>query len=513
MKRFFALLLALVLVMTAVSGTVFARKEDNVLPDKHQQAIRNARNSYTGAKYAAGKTSFAGFCGLMTSYQLVSIGINDWLESGDGKDLYDLYCDKTVTTGGYYIKAYPSAGEMSLRDTLNMISQDGTRDVYNILLGFERTKTEAGSMFGHACLLNAIIDGTVYWVESFDSSIGKEGQVMQAPIEVVADYYENYAQFEGAIVFGTGAYADSCDVARTDLVLQTRYESVLRSQPAPVGQHGSEILRSVAAGERLRATELLTDALGQRYYKITDAELTGYMAAGACGVIDAGTDSVQLESVTATEELLWGTLYSTGGRITTLRATLADQSGAVVVDQTVGCDGYRVDLSALEITGLQAGNYTLRLEVSTVCAADGALIPRLYNGEICLPDRGLTVGAEQQEPAVRRETSAPEGWSLQEGKWYFYENGTAHTGWLDYCGVRYYLDETGAAVTGWHEADGVQLRFSATGALCTGWLKTEDGMTWRDGNGTAVTDQNIAINGTVYTADATGILTKIEETA
>ena len=518
MKRILAFVLALALFWTALPGTAQAKKEEKPLT-KYEQATRDARRSYTRALATARKESFRGYCGMLTSHQLRAVGINSWTASYNGKDQYDAYCDKTVTSGGYYIKPYP-ANDMSLRDVLNLISQNGTRDVYNILLGFQRTKTQAGSKYGHSCFINAILDGTVYMVESSNTKFAPEGNVIKASIEEIADYYEGYAYFEGAIWFGTGSYADSCDSVTTDLLVQTRYASVLRSQPSPVGQNGCELLRSVAPGERLHAQELLTDNLGQRYYKITDGDMTGYMAAGACGVISTGTESVALLS---------GTVLSTGGRLTGLRAIVADPSGAVVAYKTVTCDDYSADLEILHIEDLAEGAYTLQLQTGISCAGDGALMPRLYEGTVKL-QQGFVFGEGEIPPAEMAMAADGDGWVRQAGKWYYYEDGKVRTGWLEYCGVRYYLDQTGAAVTGWMESDGMKLRFSETGALCTGWLRTEEGLTWREDSGETasgvrridaklygfddygllITQGQITVGGTVYDAAMDGTLTRTE---
>lgn len=532
MKKLFALVLAFALLLAAIPSAALAATETEQPLDKHQQAVRDARRSYTYALRSAGRDTFRGYCGLMTSHQLRSVGINSWTAVYNGKDQYDAYCDKTVTSGGYYIKAYSAQSDMSLRDTLNMISQNGTRDVYNIMLGFQRTKSDAGSKYGHSCLINAILDGTVYMVECSATRLAPEGEVIVASIDEVADYYEGYARFEGAIWFGTGSYADSCDSVTTDLLLQARFDTTLRSLPSPVGQNGCEIMRSVRAGERLHASHLLTDALGQRYYRITDGELSGYIAAGACGVIGTGTESLQLQSISAPGGVLSGAVCSDGGRISSLKATVADETGAVVAYKTVSCDDYRADLRLLNIADLAAGGYTLRLEVTAACAGDGALMPRLYDSKTVLETRFAVDGA--QMPAERvAEPVFYDGWTRCDGKWYYYENGAPFSGWLDYCGALYYLDETGAAVTGWYDTEGVRLRFSETGALCTGWVRTEKGLTWREDSGETasgvrriggalygfdyygilITEGQVTVGGTVYNAAADGQLTRVEKTA
>jgi hypothetical protein len=56
------------------------------------------------------------------------------------------------------VKAYP-ASQYTLLDALNTITRNGTLDVYNILVGFQRTNTQLGSIYGHALLIHGIIDG------------------------------------------------------------------------------------------------------------------------------------------------------------------------------------------------------------------------------------------------------------------------------------------------------------------------------------------------------------------
>ena len=73
-------------------------------------------------------------------------------------------------------------------------------------------------------------------------------------------------------------------------------------------------------------------------------------------------------------------------------------------------------------------------------------------------------------------TQKPDGWSRQDGTWYYYEGGQPYAGWLWEHGIRYYLDETGAVTTGWATIDGQTCLFSDNGALCTGWIREDAGM-------------------------------------
>ena len=72
--------------------------------------------------------------------------------------------------------------------------------------------------------------------------------------------------------------------------------------------------------------------------------------------------------------------------------------------------------------------------------------------------------------------SGSNGWVLADGKWFYYNNGKAVTGWLDYKGDKYYLTGTGEMVTGWKMIGGKWYYFVSSGAMKTGWFK--DGSTW-----------------------------------
>ena len=512
-KRFFAALLALVILLGALPGAAAAATEE-----EHKKAYSDTRYSYTRSLKKARRSSFQGYCGLMTSYQLWILGINSWCASYNGKDQWNAYYNKTVTTGGHYIKAY-SGSDFTIREVLELITQDGTQDAYNIMLCFQRTHTEAGKKYGHSCLINAILDGTVYMVESYDSALGgKEGTVIQKSIAEVAAYYEKQGTFEGAVWFGTGIYADACDSVTTDLLLQARFDTTLRSQPAPVGQNGSKLLRSVKAGERLQAVRMLTDSVGQRYYEVSDGEISGYVAAGAFAIRSGEATLVVAQNMkmpatfaSGTDPELQGSVISLGGRITGLEFAVKDAMGTIVQRDYVECESYRVELEELnklmELNFLESGDYSLELYADTACDGDGGLATTLHYGRNQVYTTTFRVGEGQPEMAgpEPEPESASDGWVQKDGQWYYYLGGLPCAGWVKYNGVQYLLDANGAAVTGWLEMDGVEKYFSATGALCTGWLQTDEGMTYRTVNGTPIIGLH-TLAGSLYYFNDKGIL-------
>jgi len=192
-KRIWALVLCAVLLLSILPVCALAANENEML-------IEKTRKSYESGLEATGQESFHGLCGTMVAYQLKYFGVSIYPEAWDGNKQYDNYAGKNITSGGYYVDAYP-ATEYSLEQALDVLTANGTRDVYNILVGFETTNTEAGALFGHACVITAIVDGTVYFAESFDTSFGVEGTVICCTIKEFAAFYSDWAVFEGLVCF------------------------------------------------------------------------------------------------------------------------------------------------------------------------------------------------------------------------------------------------------------------------------------------------------------------------
>ena len=123
----------------------------------------------------------------------------------------------------------------------------------------------------------------------------------------------------------------------------------------------------------------------------------------------------------------------------------------------------------------------------------------------------MTVGGD--EPGIypldqEVQTQLPQdGWHYQDGKWFYYENGAARTGWVCDNGIDYYLQEDGSAATGWLEVNGKLRYFSTTGAMRTGWLNTEEGMFYMLINGEAAKGLR-QIGMSLYCFDSEGQLMK-----
>lgn len=277
MKKVLIFLCVLLMLVTSV-GTAVA-DETEVKPNS--TLVREANQLYKQCLSASGRESFQGFCGLMTSYQLWKLGINDELLIYDGNKQYDAYKNMTQTTGGFDVQAY-GADKYTLETALNAITANGKKSVRNILVGFQWTSTEAGATYGHACIVNAIDDGVVYFTESFDYAMGRlEGQVITCTMDEFVNFFDGWTTFEGVIYFGQKQYASSCSHSPINTYLQLRFESNLRSQPCLIGENDCQRVRTLAAGEILRATAVYESGDGDLFYQIEEADFVGYVSANA----------------------------------------------------------------------------------------------------------------------------------------------------------------------------------------------------------------------------------------
>ena len=501
MKKLLTVILCLCLLAGVLCCPVRAEEEPLSV---REQVIQQAKMSYNRSLFSAARESFAGFCGLMTSHQLYNLKINTWCITNDGNKQFDYYKDLEVTTGGYYPTPY-GADQYTLEQALNAVSRYGTKDVFNILVGFQWTNTEAGGRYGHAVLINGILDGMVYFVESFDCSLNTyhpQGSVIVCSIADFVKYFARWTVFDGIIHFGTGSYSDGCDTVGTDAIVMTRFESVLRSQPCLVGQNGCVKLRGVAAGERLRATAILTDALGQRFYRVEDGGTTAYIAASAVCPQRVNPEDLTLESPVIPDHLrdqtdgnIGGTVVAKNGGIGAVEVLVTDGQGQQVLRERMDANGCRWDIGCLNeslyLDLLEPGSYMV--EIYADCAqpvvAGGEIEVR--HSRIRLWGEAMQVGGNSRSgkaQPVRQKAVEQEydGWVYENEQWYYYRYGKACTGWIRLYGVDYYLNETGAATTGWAEVDGWLRCFTDTGAMITDCEREKDGVVYvLDADGTA----------------------------
>ncbi len=516
MKKLLTLLLSLVLLLSVLPVASFAATDDL----SEDQAIRReVRRIYSKCLDSAGKTSFYGYCGQMTSMQLYHLGITDGGDgSFDGNQQFDYYSASPVTTGGYRTTSY-SAKEYTLEEALNAITRNGTRNASNILIGFEATNTEAGSVYGHALVIHRIVNGTIYYVENYATSLaGPEGNVIACSISQFVEFYKDWTVFDGAVHFGTKDYSAGCQSFGTDLYLRTRFSSTLRSEPCLLTENDCTRLRTLASGELLHATAVYRNTRGEWYYRIDDGGRIGFVAANAVSVVQIAPQALQVEDLwlpvvaEAGKKIdLTGNVYAENCDISALRLAVTNASGRVLRETALEVSDTSFDLQQfseqMRISGLEDGWYTLTLYGTAACVAVRGAGLEVRSCEIALYSQKMAFGkvSRMEDVQLQQTEAAPEGWFPRDGKWYCYRDGAPVTGWETWLGVSYYLDENGAVTTGWAEIDGQMRYFSPTGALCREWVTTEQGTHYWYRNGNLARGwQTIA--GKLYCFDENGIL-------
>ena len=514
MKRALAIILCAVLLLAALPGAVSAESET---VSNYVGITQQAREIYEKCRESAKLETFQGVCGLMVSHQLWHMGINSWLETYDGNKQYDAYAAKDITSGGYYITAY-SAEKYTLAEALNTITKNGTEDAYNILVGFEATSTEAGAKFGHVCVINAIIGGTVYFVESFPTGIGgAEGNVISCSIGEFAQFYADWTTFEGVVHF-TRDYADGCQKFGTDVFVRTRFASTLRSQPCLIGEHDCTRIRSISGGEQLRANALCKNSRGELYYQVVEGEQVGYVAANAVTVSRLNPEDLSLvdwdvpQTVASGSTLrLSGTVLAQNSSVSSVEITVTDAKGEVALRAWREVDAMRFELkdinNQLGFSALTDGAYQITITAKASCIVARGTGLRAQFAQTTLMEQWVQIGGKSAQTGAKLAGAMEQkdGWFWEGEQWYCYENGQPRTGWVQELGVRYYLNEDGSATTGWAEIDGQLLYFSPTGALSVGWLTTPEGVYYRQADGTGYTGL-LQCDGKLYYFDEKGVL-------
>ncbi len=90
---------------------------------------------------------------------------------------------------------------------------------------------------------------------------------------------------------------------------------------------------------------------------------------------------------------------------------------------------------------------------------------------------------EKQIPFTITEETPKNGWIQEGSDWYYYENGTAATGWKKISKKWYYMDAEGVMQTGWQKISGKWYYFNSSGAMQTGWVKISNKWYYFDSSG------------------------------
>lgn len=506
MKKLLAAVFCLAMLITAIPLSAHASKERDEL-------CRKMESDYNRMLEETGNESMHGYCGTAVGWQLYLTGVNSYVIKANGNDQYDLYRDARWTSGGHAVKDYPIEKYPTLLDALNAASYYGQRDVYNLLVGFESTNTEDGQRFGHACVIYAILDGMVYYTESFSVGGNPEGQAICRSIADFAQGYENWAVYEGTVEFGKKAGDRDADAV--NVFVRTLKETPLYTKMDPE----SDVLRTLHRGERLHALHL-TVKDGVYYYQIDEGDRLGYLPAASVELLCTDPDGVSLEEArlpqmleTGSSANVSGSVVAFTGEMEKLQITVSEDGKTVLQAETENCG----KTAALKQKDLQLawetlvpGTYTVQMTVQVREPMALLGLPVSRRERRILYEETLTVADELPEPDDAREGIAPEivrpdGWSLDGGQWYLWSEGKPVTGWYKEDGIWYYLAEDGGAVTGEQEIDGIRHSFTPTGTLRSGWEETYGGTRYYRQGGIAATSLQ-RIDGAYYLFSEDGYL-------
>lgn len=514
-KRIVALVLCFALCVAVLPPKVRAWSMADAICQTMEEDYRTILRS-------TNRSSLGGYCGLAASWQLYMMGVNDWVVSYHGRDQYDAYKNVAFTSGGHRVKAY-SASDYDLESALLAVSKNGTYDVYNILVGFQRTKTQLGSIYGHSMVIYAILDGIVYFCESYGTPFGKAGRALHATIEEFAKYYNGRGQFEGLIYFGGKGYVAGCGQYATNMYVETDREVPMYSQPCEPGTEESDctFIRTVSKGERLWANALFENPMGEFYYQIDDRGEAGYVPAEAVSPFRFVYEDIGISDVQNPSDMKVGKTCKIKGRIASeystmgaVRMVVTDSAGTVILNHALSKVSGVYDLEhnsfswAVKFNYLEEGTYIYNIYADGLnfYYKDGQL--QSDNREIHLVQSAFRVGESpeiflEELPEPEKETT--DGWMRREGTWYCYEGSAPRTGWYCYHGGDYYLQPDGSVTTGWAEINGKMRYFSSTGCMRTGWMETEEGRMYLQFNGVPAVGERV-IDGEEYQFDESGYL-------
>lgn len=511
-KRILAFLLCIMFFASVLPTAAFA------VTDEEDAALRKQiTRTFWRVLNATGKDSLSGYCGAMTAWQLYFLGIDAYINMYNGNDEYDAYRCLEVTTGGYAVQIF-DAHQYSLKQALYTITQGGTQDAYNVLIGFEKTNTANGSIYGHALVIHAIVDNMVYFVEGFHTELGgAAGTPIVCTIDEFVSMYDYWTEFEGAVVFGTKSYGDFCKKYPAALVVEATEDTVLYSLPATTAMMDQEsrICRTVLANERLKVCGMYRNTLGEDFYQVDNDGEKAYIKAQSTRALFVHVDTVFGKDLVIPEKLqpgqslaLGGEVFIQEGTLTGLTLRVTDSQGQVVQEHKISGYGNMIPVPADEVdfSKLEEDAYTYELLAgvkSYYVTEDGHKTMEetatVYSGT-------FTVGNGQvQDENETGGSLVLNGWIHDQNTWFFYKDGVAQVGWICYNGVDYYLQEDGSITIGWKNINGFDRYFSNTGAMRIGWLETEAGTYFMLSNGVAAKGLR-TIDGKTYYFAENGIM-------
>lgn len=133
----------------------------------NKDLVSSITANYSTALSLSGRGSFYGRCNLATAYQLKAMGIykNELDFSGSGRMWYEHFKDVNKTSGGYNVITI--SGKNCLYDLIEKYGNE----IYNIVYSLGTGGTSGPT---HSMYIRAIIDGNVYFADSFGNSYNRQ---------------------------------------------------------------------------------------------------------------------------------------------------------------------------------------------------------------------------------------------------------------------------------------------------------------------------------------------------
>ena len=198
-KRTVRLLLIFTMLLGLIAVPAAAETPEDL---SAEQIIQRIEDTYEAALRSAGRRRFENRCSEMVNHSLYVLGLESYAKHCDGSQEYDLYRDLEKTSSRYDVIRY-SGGDYSLEEALYALSEQEEGSVYNVIACWDGGATANSSSYGHTAFIHAIVDGMVYYAESYGLSIAgreyREGQPIVCTIEEFAYYYNKWAYFEGLV--------------------------------------------------------------------------------------------------------------------------------------------------------------------------------------------------------------------------------------------------------------------------------------------------------------------------
>ena len=556
-KKILRIASALLVLLAIVS--ILPGNASSVAETEAERISALVTSTYKKALKRTGRSSFHGWCGAAVDQQMQVLGITTKVVGTDGNQKYDYFKKMDYTSGGYKVNAL-SASKYSLEKALNHLSEDGTKNVYNIMVGFQRTNTSAGRKYGHAVFIYAIIDGNVYFTESYGITInGKyyaEGKCVVVTIAQFAKSYNSWCKYEGLVHFGLKTYQEECLFLNAYLYANTTTDTTLYSAPCvPTVDDRSRPMRQLQEGERLSVIGMYRNTLGEYWYQVEDAQI-GYVRADDTVVQAMRYDDVSIDSVKAPTVLTDGSSFSIKGTvtgqyvsITSVRAQVyqVTEDGLVhkmTTNEPVSANDYTLYKSKVakrltfKLLDIGSYHYELAAVVSNHYYADGELQTewqtiKLWKSDFQVVEKKgetanvtfdagegvseldaaeLTLGQPLTYlPTATREGYVFAGWYtadgekvdeeyVLEGKMTLYAQWITAgdvTGWYQENGRIYYVQD-GVRVLGFFQVDGVTYFQGPDGYIVTGWTVIDGERCYFNVNGSMVTGWLKQPEGTYY---------------